>query len=330
MDSNIYYDITNNRKYEYIRTNNKIVLSFIENAQKYYDLKIDNKKIQELGELKGIDGFYPFKMGSFVLYILSNCDILNCENNIKINYIKQYLEECIINNKYFTEPILLSFIRDVLQLPHLKYSVQFYCKGYFNKENNLEKVCEENLKTKLSIFKKNKNEIIIEKTYVCDDLVMFILVSLYEILSNKYKIHKCINCGKIFINNKKDTNTRYCNYISPQDKKKTCFKYRQNATYQEVKKSNKIYFIHGKIYDLLKKRRDRAESKSKENNLYKDDIVVKECQKNLDNFNCWYRKKTKEYKNRNLTEEQFIKLLEEQYKKYKEERKNGSTRNNKK
>ena len=79
------------------------------------------------------------------------------------------------------------------------------------------------LKTKLSIFKKNKNEIIIEKTYVCDDLVMFILVSLYEILSNKYKIHKCINCGKIFINNKKDTNTRYCNYISPQDKKKTCF-----------------------------------------------------------------------------------------------------------
>lgn len=320
MDLNIYYDIRNNGKNEFIRTNDKIIQNYIEKAQEYYKLKIN----------MGIDGFVrtdSFKIGDFVLYMLSNDTNFDNDSNMKIKLIKQYLEECINNKKYFDIPIFLGFIRDILQIQELEFIAQYYASNYYNNEDISKEI---NIKTKLSTFDKNKKNINIDKTYVCKNVVMLILVSLFEVMRINNKIHKCINCGKIFINNSIDKNTRYCNYISPQNKGKTCFQYRKNATYQEVRKNDEIKKIHNDIYNFLNKRRKRVEEKSTVLNPYKNDERVKECQRDLENFKHWYEEKTREYKNGNLTREQFIELLKEQDKKYKEERKNGSTRNNKK
>ena len=198
---------------------------------------------------------------------------------------------------------------------------------YYDNIDNLQNLNENSIKAKLSIYKQNNIEL--DKTYICEDLINFILVSIFEILSNKYKIHKCINCGKLFINNKKDTNTKYCNYISPHDKSKTCFKYRKTTKYQDIRKNNEIYNMHNKIYDLLNKRRSRLMNKSIAENPYKDDKLVIKCQANLESFKSWYDEKTKEYENNSLSKEQFLIMLNEKHQKYKEE-KYGNTRNNKK
>ena len=322
MDFNIYYDIKNNGKNEYIRTNYNLVQNYIEEAQKYYNLKYNTKT-------KATSIIYPFRIGEFVLYLLSNNPSFDSKTNIQIDFIKQYLEECTINNKYFTINIFLSFIRDVLQIPELVYSIQYYSSNYYSDIDISSGLNKKNIKTRLFAFEKNVNKISIDKTYICNSIIMFILVSLFEILNNGYKINKCINCGNLFINNGIDTNTQYCNYISPQNKNKSCFKYRKTASFQEIRKNNEIYNIHNSIYNLLNKRRKRAEEKSNEDLSYMNDKLVKECQEALDNFRDWYFEKTKEYKNRNLTKEQFINLLEEQYIKYREKKNNGSTRNNK-
>lgn len=327
MNTEIYYEIRNNGKNEFVKTNNKIIQKYIEEAQKYYNLKVDM-------EANIFSVIKSFKTGDFVLYILSQNTDFDIESNIKINFIKQYLKECIKNEQYFKVPIFLAFIRDILQIPKFEFKTEYYSSNYYNDKDILEKINRKNIKTKLSAFSANKKSINVDKTYVCENIVMFILVSLFEIMNNNKnrsnKIHECINCGRLFINNSNDKNTKYCNYISPQNKRKTCFKYRETTKFQEIRKQNPIYHTHNKIYDFLNKRRKRAEEASNKENPYETDELVKKCQTDLDNFKYWYDKKTKEYKNGNLTKGQFIELLKEQGNKYKEEKKNGSSRTNKK
>ncbi len=316
MDKIIYYEIKNKGKNEFIYTNLEKLNTIIEDAKKYYNLK---KK------MKGLEIITSFKTGDFVLYLLSHDISFDSETNIKINFIKQFLEDCIINNSHFTTPIFLAFVRDVLQIPELKYTLEYYSDNYYTNINLSQGINKKNIKTKLSIFENNKKNININKTYICDGIVMFILISLFEIINSNTKIHKCINCGKIFINNSKNTNTRYCNYLSPQDKNKTCFNYRKSVKFQEVRKHDKIFKIHNDIFGLLDKRVERAKDKALED----DDILVKECEDILYDFNLWYKKTFKEYKNGNLSKEQFVKLLEELHAKYKEE-KHGCSGNRKK
>lgn len=327
MNTDIYYEIRNNGKNEFLNTNNKLIQKHIEEAQKYYNLKFDM-------QTNGVNLIYPFKTGDFVLYLLSQNENFDTKSNIKINLIKQYLKECIKNEQYFKVPIFLSFIRDVLQITNFEVRTVFYADNYYNDTDISEKTNKKNIKTKLSAFNKNKKKIKVNKTYICKDIVVFILVSLLEVINNNKndsnKIHKCINCGKLFINNSNDKNTKYCNYISPQNNKKTCFQYRKTTKPSEIRKDNPIYFTHNKIYDFLNKRRKRAEQASIDQNPYETDELVKKCQNDLNNFKYWYDTKTKEYEDGSLKEEEFIELLFEQENKYKEEKKNGGSRTNKK
>ena len=104
--NSIYYDIKKRGKYEYIRTNDKMMQNYIKEAQSYYELKYTYPDSEFV---------IPFKLGNMVLYILSCKKFENRDVNEKINCIKKYLDECILNNNYFTLPIFLAFVREILR-----------------------------------------------------------------------------------------------------------------------------------------------------------------------------------------------------------------------
>lgn len=318
MDKNIYYDIRQNGKYEFISSNDSIINDYLEKAQTYYNLKKTLEK-------NVINEIYPFSLGEFALYLLHNDINIDEKSNKQISMIRNYILECIIHKNFFTQPILLAFIRDKLKMSELEFGIQYYTQNSSYYEDNFK---EANLKKSLLKLEKNQTNIVVDKTYICKDIITFILVSLLEIIKYKGTIHKCINCNSLFIHNsantKVKTNAKYCNYISPQDKKKICSQYRKEATYQEIRKSNDIYNLHSKISDMLSKRKSRAEINSIEEDVYENDDVFKSCQDDLISFQDWYKEKTKEYKNNLLTEEQFILLLREKHKRLMEEKKNGS------
>ena len=227
MDLNIYYDIRNHGKYETLRTNDKTIKKYIDDAQNYYKLK-------EKFESNEAYIVYLFRTGDFTLYLLNQNISFEHETNIKIDFIKKYLQESISNKKYFTKPVFLSFIRDVLQIGNFDYTVSEYSSKYYTDSDIKNGMNLKNIQSKLETFQKNKRQIIVDKTYTCKDLITFILVSLLEMIDNKIQVHRCINCGRIFIANNSQTNCNkyYCNYISPQNAKKTCFNYRQNIRIQ--------------------------------------------------------------------------------------------------
>lgn len=313
MNETIYYVTRANSKKEFIRTDNKELSKFIEEAQKHYRLKCDSI-------IPSVDINYPFDKNCFILYLLShNFYTINNEINKRIDLIRNYLSLCVVTDNYFKMPVFSTFVRFILGINELKF-ITIYITDNDSKDIDLiSNPNKELLKQNLSIYYKNREKIKIDKEYIFNDEITFILFLIQEIINSGTKIRKCINCNRLFINNNKTTNSRYCDYTSPQDKNKSCFKYRSTASYSEVRKNTPIFALHSTIADLLKKRKERAMFNSYKDYPQMEDENVIQCNNSIKEFNKWYKSNMKKYKADDLTDEEFIKLLKEKHNMYKEE-----------
>ena len=304
-ENEIFYVIKDDLEMEYIDTNDNYLKSILTNVEKYYALPDNYKAIK-------IKNYLP--LGNIAFYILDSQN-LNFEPNIieKIKLLNSFLSYCIKDKHYCNEKIFLTFVRYILKISELPKR-----EIYTSISNNFYNINEANLDKNLDLILENFSNIKLEKIYICSDIVELIIVSILEILSKKYCIRKCKNCHKYFYN--KNSN-KYCSYASPQESKKSCFKYCANISYQEKRNNDPIRKKYNSISNMLRNRY-----------RYKEEEIDRKI---LMDFEDAYRSEKNALNSGLISKEDMLEFLDESNKKFKEEyrrrrKKNGSTRNNKK
>ncbi len=299
------YNLNNDLECEIINTENSYLLEILEGAEKYYSVPNISNNIKVKGKLA---------LGNYAFYLL-DLPNLNFDEDIilKLELIKSFLSYCIENDKYCNNKIFLTFVRYILKINKLPI-VDIFATDKSNISNETE------LNEKLKFMLDNIENIEIQRSYECHDIVDLIIISIFEIFSKEYSIKKCRNCHKYFFNR---NSNKYCSYTSPQNSKKTCYEYCNDISYVKKRKENPIRKKYTEISNML---RSRCRYHDRES-----DWEV------LRNFGDDYQIKMQDLNNGKISKEDVLNFLdsskiqfENEYKKKKEERKNGSSRNNKK
>lgn len=159
------------------------------------------------------------------------------------------------------------------------------------------------------------NHTIYCKLYEIDTLEDIFNIYLSLLMENKFIINKCKNCGKYFIpDNRSDE--KYCSNPSPQNSKKTCKEYGAKKTYRDKQNSDIIRKSHYNTSQFFRMKIKRAKTENEQKHL--SELFEK--------YKVNYEKQLEKYKNKKITEDEFVKWIVSQ----KGDLKNGSKRTNKK
>ena len=301
------YQLSNDLEYEMIDTDDTYLNSILKEVEEYYSLPctLNNDKLKK-----------QLILGNIAFYLLDSPNLdFDKETIAKMKLINTFLSCCITNSKYCNNKIFLAFVRDILNYKIPEGDI--FASNYYMDINDISNI-ETN--EKLNLMLNNVKHIKINKTYICNGVIDLIIVSIFEIFAQGYSIKRCRNCHKYFFN--KNSN-KYCPYSSLQKHDKSCYEYCTNTSYLEKRENDPIRKEYNKISNMLRSRYRYYEKDS--------DREI------LSNFGDNYRSKMEDLNNGLISKEDVIEFLNmskmnftEQYKKHKEERKNGSTRTNKK
>lgn len=153
------------------------------------------------------------------------------------------------------------------------------------------------------------------KLYEINSLEDIFNIYLSLLMEHKLVINKCKNCGKYFIpDNRSDE--KYCSNPSPQNSKKTCKEYGAKKTYRDKQNSNIIRKSHYNTSQFFRMKAKRAKTENEQ----------KQLNKLFEKYKVNYEKQLKKYKNKKITEDEFVNWITSQ----KGDLKNGNKRTNKK
>lgn len=238
-----------------------------------------------------------------------------------IEYFKYYLNKCIDNIEFCNNDIFLSCMQECLclDLPKSELNIEDIY--------TIEQICDynvinANLKEKTNIIYNNKNNIRYSKIYYCKNIEDLFICSLYELFDKKYYIRKCKNCSRFFVTKEKGKRIKYCYNNSPQDSQKSCYQYVSQYKSKEARKNDENIHLYSLITTRLRNRKDRTTDPEMYEYYYNE---LTKLSNTCNEIRANIKKGTQTYND--LTT--FLKGYNEQDRKRKE-RKNGSSRTNKK
>lgn len=317
MNKDFLYRLTKDQEYENILTEDTVMDTLCDECIKYYKLPIQSTNTYEIK---------PYMLlGEISLYILTSIDSKNYDEDTKrkLKHINNFLLKCLNDKNFCNTKIFLSYVRDVLKITDFPKAF-IYTSNYYN--DTIE-ISDLSFDEKLEIMKKNVNDIILYKDYLCKNIIDLLIVSLYEIFSKNYTISKCKNCDRFFISR---NSTAFCNYASPQNEKRSCLQYSRNTSYVKKRKQDKVKNMYNKICNLLNKRYTDAKNRKLE--LY-DKAEEDMHFKNYDDFKKLYTDSLlPQFSSGKITKAELYKKLEEKYNYYISlgGKRNGSSRTYKK
>lgn len=157
--------------------------------------------------------------------------------------LKEYIDLGIENRNFFEESCFMFFLETQgLQLPAMHYTLvlkegqEDKCVEDFIEENEDMSPLEQMMRGYVAA----KNEIydVPLTTYECETVEDACIASLHFLITHECNILKCQNCEKYFISARSDT--KYCDRISPFNKRTTCKKDGSQRAHKDNMKSDNL------------------------------------------------------------------------------------------
>ena len=212
----------------------------------------------ELGEMFtdfiSMEGDIATSNHPFIQAAGDTCESITSDSHFLVQ-LREYIDLGIENKNFFEESCFMFFLESQnMHLPAMHYTLvikegqENACLEDFVEENEdmspLEKMMRGYVAAKDKIYD------VPLTTYECETVEDACIASLHFLITHDCNILKCQNCGKYFISARSDT--KYCDRISPFNKRTTCKKdgpqraHKDNVKTDELKqaiklKKNKLY-----------------------------------------------------------------------------------------
>jgi hypothetical protein len=223
------------------------------------------------------------------------------ENSFFFVRFREYIDLGISNPNFFAEPCFMFFLETQgLCIPAMHHTL-VKKDGY--KNDAVEDYIEESedmtpLERAMRGFVAASNEMydVPLTTYDCETVEDACIASLHFLITHKYNIRKCANCGKYFIPLRSDA--IYCDRISPFNKRRTCKT--DGAQRTHINNTNE-----DDLKSRIKRTKEARYMRARRNP--QDKWLQKEYNEWKDTLN----QKKKDHKSGAITTKQFIAWLEE-------------------
>ena len=224
--------------------------------------------------------------------------------------LRKFLDLGIENEAFFTLPSLMYFLHiSGMQIPAFYHELS-YRRG---KENtSVEDLVpaaedmdhfEHSMRAYLSAGEKVFQYPLM--TYHCETIEDACIASLHFLITHKFHIRKCKNCGKYFVAYYR-SDTEYCDRQSPYSEDKTCKEDGPGRTYRDAMNADRVKKV---FHNVDSARRMRVSRNPEDKDIQ-------------DEYKAWQRamrRVRKQYKSGGITADQYISWLEK-HKPYSEDR----------
>ena len=216
--------------------------------------------------------------------------------------LKEYVDLGIENKNFFEESCFMFFLESQgLSLPAMHYTLVMK-KG--QEDKSVEDFIEENedmspLERMMRGYVAAKNKIydVPLTTYECETVEDACIASLHFLITHNCNLLKCQNCGNYFISERSDT--KYCDRMSPFNKKATC----------KIDGAQRTHRKHSGENSLDKKIRQKKNTRYQY--YYRHRNNEKAC-KEYNIFQDTIKRMEKELTSGVITEDQFLEWLDKQ------------------
>ena len=216
--------------------------------------------------------------------------------------LRKFLDLGIENEAFFTVPSLMYFLHITgLQVPAFRHELS-YKRGFEDvavedliPENEDMDHFEHSMRAFLSAGERVFQYPLM--SYECETIEDACIASLHFLITHKFHIRKCKNCGRYFVAYLR-SDTEYCDRQSPYNASKTCKQDGPSRAYRDAMGTDEVKKVFHKIDSARRMRVSR--------NPDDEDI--------LDEYEAWrdaMKKMRKKYKSGAITAAQFIEWLEE-------------------
>lgn len=212
--------------------------------KKIYDGRLNIKAI--LGEMFtdfiSMEGNIANSNHPFIQAAGDTCEGITSDSHFLVQ-LREYIDLGIENKSFFEESCFMFFLESQgLSLPAMHYTLVMK-QG--QEDKCVEDFIEENedmspLERMMRGYVAAKNEIydVPLTTYECETVEDACIVSLHFLITHNCNLLKCQNCRKYFISERSDT--KYCDRMSPFNKRATCKKDGSQRTHKDNIKANDL------------------------------------------------------------------------------------------